>query len=181
MENKFKKVILLFGLSFLCMTVFAEVNVPSQIKFGGEVYKQIYQAGNGTTSDKVTEYLIKGETLEKFEKMFSIFEYPNVKDRKKFVGLLVNNPSVPYKIIPREVFENKADTETIVSLIINAGNISEYNIYRVLMRNNHVVTYQFSYRVYEGHETAAYKKWQETIDKNESLWITAIAKMKDIK
>ena len=181
MEKSMKALIFLFSLLFLYTMVSAEVKVPSEIKFNNEVYKQAYQTGNGTTSDKVTEYLKSGETLEKFEKMFSIWEYPNAKDINAFTGALIKNPYSPYKIIPREIFENNTAKETMVSVIITAGNISEYNIYRVLMRDGHVVTYQFSYRVYDNPGTAVYKKWLGNIDKNESEWMAAMAKMKDIK
>ena len=179
MQKSIKSLMLLFGFLFLYVTVSAEVKVPSEIKFNGEVYKQAYQDGSGKNANKVTEYLKSGETPERFEKMFSIWEYPGAKDRKIFAGNLLKNSS--YKVTPREILENNSGTETMVSLIITAGNVSEYNIYRVLMRDGHVVTYQFSYRIYENSGTAAYKKWIDTIDKNEMVWITAMSKMNDIK
>lgn len=79
MEKSIKTLVFLFSLLFSYTIVLAEVKVPSEIKFNKEVYKQAYQAGNGKTSDKVTEYLKSGETLEKFEKMFSIWEYPTLR------------------------------------------------------------------------------------------------------
>ena len=181
MKKRLNLLMVLFSMLFLYAIASADVKVPSEIKFAGEVYKQAYQAGNGISSNKVTEYLKTGETLEKFEKMFSIWEYPDAKDRKVFAGNLIKNPNTSYKVTPREILENNTDSETMVSLIITAGNISEYNIYRVLMRNGHVVTYQFSYRIYANTGTPAYRTWLETINKNETGWMTAMSKMKDIK
>ena len=66
MEKSIKTLVFLFSLLFLYTIVLAEVKVPSEIKFNKEVYKQVYQAGNGKTSYKVKEYLKSGETLEKF-------------------------------------------------------------------------------------------------------------------
>ena len=181
MEKTIKALIFLFGLLFLYTIVSAEVKVPSEIKFNKEVYKQAYQAGNGKTSDKVTEYLKSGETLERFEKMFSIWEYPDAKNVKTFTGNLVKNSNPQYKVTPRKILENNETGEAMVSLIITAGNVSEYNIYRVLIRDGHVVTYQFSYRIYENPETPAYKKWLGKLNSNEAEWFTAMADMKDIK
>ena len=181
MEKSIKTLVFLFSLLFSYTIVLAEVKVPSEIKFNKEVYKQVYQAGNGKTSDKVTEYLKSGETLEKFEKMFSIWEYPNAKDVKIFTGNLIRNSNTSYKITPREILENDDNTETMASLIITAGNVSEYNIYRVLIKDGHVVTYQFSYRIYDNPGTPAYKKWLESLDKNETEWFKAMVNMKDIK
>lgn len=181
MAKNLKSIIILFSLLFLYTTIYAEVKVPKEIKFSGETYKQAYQAGNGATSDKVTEYLRSGETLERFEKMLSIWEYPNARDKDIFAGNLIKNPYSPYKIIPGRILENDESTETMMSLIITAESASEYNIYRILMRDGHVVTYQFSYRTYEKQGTAAYNKWIESIEKNEPDWFSAVSKMKDIK
>ena len=181
MKKGIKTLIFLFSLLFLYTIVSAEVKVPSEIKFNKELYKQAYQAGNGTTSNKVTEYLKSGETLDRFEKMFSIWEYPDAKNVKTFTGYLIKDSNPQYKITPREILENNEAGETMASLIITAGNISEYNMYRVLIRDGHVVTYQFSYRIYENPGTPAYKKWLEKLNSNEAEWFAAMAGMKDIK
>ena len=181
MKKSIKTLIFLFSLLFLYTIVSAEVKVPSEIKFNKEVYKQAYQAENGKTSDKVTEYLKNGETLERFERMFSIWEYPNAKDVKIFTGNLIRNSNPSYKVTPREILENDDKTETMASLIITAENVSEYNIYRVLMRDGHVVAYQFSYRIYDNPGTPAYKKWLVNLDKNETEWFEAMANMRNIK
>ena len=60
MEKSIKTLVFLFSLLFLYTIVLAEVKVPSEIKFNKEVYKQVYQAGNGKTSDKVTEFEKRG-------------------------------------------------------------------------------------------------------------------------
>ena len=181
MQKSVRTLLFLVSLLFLYTTMYAEVKVPAEIKFNNEVYKKAYQDGNGAASNKVTEYLRSGETLEKFDKMFSIWEYPGAKDVKTFTGNLIKNPNYSNTVTPREIMENDAGTETMVSVIVTAGNVSEYNLYRILMRDGHVVTYQFSYRIYEKTGTAAYKKWIENINKNEMGWFNAMASMKDIK
>ena len=79
-----KKLVLIISMLVLHTILYSQLSIPGEIKFNNETYIKAYQAGDGDKTNRVTEYLKKGEDLETYEKMIAIWEYPQVKDTELF-------------------------------------------------------------------------------------------------
>ena len=93
MSKKIRSLIFLLFLMMLSMITYPAVKTPSEVTFDGEVYKQAYQDGDGVKTNRVTEYLRKGENHDNYAKMIAIWEYPEVKDLEGFTGNLIKDLS----------------------------------------------------------------------------------------
>lgn len=182
MNKVLKKTAVIISLLFFHTVILqAELKVPGEIKFDNEVYVKVFQSGDGIKTNRVTEYLREGESLENFEKMISVWEYPQVKDMNEFADNLIRIHQSGYPSMPRSLTKKKDSSEALIKFIVSDGNASEYNLFRLMVREGHLVTYQFSYRDYSKAESAENKKWIKNTEAKESVWIKAVEGLNYIK
>lgn len=182
MDKGFKKLAVIISLLFFhTIILHAEIKVPNEIKFENEVYVKVFQSGDGIKTNRVTEYLRKGENLESFEKMISIWEYPQVKNMNGFADNLIRVHESAYPSMPRNVTNKQDGSESLINFIVSDGNVSEYNLFRLMMKEGHLVTYQFVNRNYNEAGSAEVRKWIKYLESEESAWIKAIEDMNYIK
>ena len=179
-----KSVKSLFLLSFfllISMVTYSAVKTPSELTFDGEVYKQVFQEGDGVKTNRVTEYLKRGEDLNAYVKMVAIWEYPGVTDVKVFAENLIKTHKQNYPSLERSIIVKNDGSEAQVDFIIAEGDITEFNIFRLMKRDGHVVAYQYVYRDYSALKTVDNAKWWNNLKQNKNKWAELMTQVNYVK
>ena len=181
MSKKIRSLIFLLFLMMLSMITYPAVKTPSEVTFDGEVYKQAYQDGDGVKTNRVTEYLRKGENHDNYAKMIAIWEYPEVKDLEGFTGNLIKDHKKNYPTLQREVIVKNDGSESLVNFVMAEGNITEFDIFRLLKRDGHVTAYQYTNRNYSPTKTSDNTKWWNDLKQNKNKWVDLMTKVNYVK
>ena len=177
MFRNIKNLFILLCLLMMSMIAYSDVKAPSKVTFDGEVYKQSSKEGDGIKTYLYVEYLRKGETINNYKKLVAIWECPNDKDVKKFAQSLMNDEKYPN--FESGMTVSKDGSEVVVNYIIGHETNQQFNIFRVMKRNGHVVAYQYIYSNYtnmSGKNNKEWVKWIDNIKQNKSRWIDEINK-----
>ena len=171
-----KNLTFLICFVFLHILSYSAVKVPNEIKFDNEKYKLAFQDGDGVTTQKISEYLRSGEDLESYVKLIGILEFPNNTDVKIFAENLILLHEQKYPLQKREMFMKSDGSEALISYIITDGDITEFNIFKLVNKSGHVVIYQFVFRNYSPKNDPQSEKWLATLEENKDKWITQMGK-----
>ena len=72
MNKNVRNLFVLLCLILISTVTYSAIKVPSEVTFEGEVYEQAYQKGDGINTNRITEYLRKGENLDTYVKFVAI-------------------------------------------------------------------------------------------------------------
>ena len=181
MIKSVRNVFILSCLLLISMVTYSAVKTPSEVTFDGEVYKQAFQDGDGVKTNRVTEYLKKGENLNTYVKIVAIWEYPGVTDVKAFAGDLIKTHKQNYPSLGRSIIVKDDGSEAQVDYIIAEGDIKEFNIFRLIKRDGHVVAYQYVYRNYSALNTSDNTKWWNNLKQNKNKWAELMTQVNYVK
>ncbi len=181
MIRNIRNIFILSFLLLISMITYSAVKTPSEVTFDGEVYKQAFQTGDGVKTNRITEYLRNGENLETYVKMVAIMEFPDATDVKTFAGNLIKNHKQKYPSLGRSIIEKNDGSEAQVAYVIAEGNITEFNIFRLMKRDGHVVIYQYVYRNYSALNTSDNTKWWNNLKQNQNKWAELMTQVNYVK
>ncbi|WP_077927816.1 hypothetical protein [Wohlfahrtiimonas populi] len=157
-----KKIVLIF-LIFLELVYIsvAENKTIDKIDFAGVEYSQAYE--NSDAKVNVVEFLPKGEDLNSFKSMVSYWEQKTITVDKMdgYLSYLAQNTKEPILSTTIAATKDEKKNEYYLEKLITSGNITEYAMYRFMVKNGHLTYYVFSERIYKKPST----EWFESLEK----------------
>ena len=181
MIKNVRNLLILACLLLISMITYSAIKVPSEVTFDGEVYEQAYQKGDGINTNRITEYLRKGENLDTYVKLVAIMEFPETTDVKELAEYLIKVHKQKYPSLARNIIVKNDESEAQVDYMAAKGDITEFDIFRVLKKDDHVILYQYVYRNYSPLNTSDNTKWRNNLTQNKSKWIELMMQVNYIK
>lgn len=142
-------------------------------EFAGQCFFEAYSTENPETKQLMIEYLPKGESLDSFTHMFSYYELPHVEAEhlENMVISLTQDTESPIYSKCLAAFKDEELNEYVITKVASQNQVTEYVVYRFMVKNGYIVYYFYSYRTYEEDVEA----WLNgALDQQDSL-ITEIA------
>lgn len=181
MSISIRSLFVLSCLLLMSIAAYSAVKTPSEVTFNGEVYKQAFQEGDGIRNNRVTEYLRSRETFDNYVQMIAIWEYPNIRNLEEFAGNLIRDHKKNFPSLGREIIVKNDQSEAVINYVVTAGNITEFDIFRLLKRDGHIIVYQYVSRNYSPTNTSRNTKWRNDLKQNKAKWVEIMTKVDYVK
>ncbi|PKA16140.1 hypothetical protein [Leptospira haakeii] len=172
-------IIVIVSLSFLFSSEVNSEEVRKVIKFDREDYVIVFS--NETGSNLIKEYLRKNDSLEKWNKMITIFDWKNVSQVNEILPKYLEQVITPNSIRKPNILKNtksgyKEDYIFEFFLSTASGDYIEYNLHRMITTNdNKVISFIFALKItMTGDKQVDSANVKNALEPNRINWLAEI-------
>ena len=166
---------LVVGCLFLFAIVQAETQYPKTITFAEQTYFHAFEGENSSKNVFVVEYLPQGEALETFNQMVTYSELKMVKakDIEAYFSTMAKDTTQPF--FSKTYYSGKDASRGEYYLIKMgiSGDMTEYMIFRFMVKDDHVAYYLYSDRSYHGLTD----EWMDKVTREGKQWLNDIREL----
>ncbi|TGL31301.1 hypothetical protein EHQ52_15285 [Leptospira koniambonensis] len=152
------------------------------IKFDQENYELVFS--DETRSNLIKEYLRKGDSLEKWNKMVTIFDWKNASEVKDILPKYIEQVVTPNSIRKPNMLKNtksvyKEDYIFEFFLSPSSSDYIEYNLHRMITTNsNKVISFIFALKIpMTGKKEVDSANVRSALEENRINWFAEIGEI----